>query len=73
MCHRVEAVDDGDDPRSDRDRFSCEAGWVAVAVSSFVVGQRDLLGQLEDLAVASGEQSRAEGRVLLHDRDLFRS
>ena len=71
MRHRVKRVDDGDDPPGDRDRLSGEAGGVAVAVPPLVMGQGDLLGQPEDLAVTTGEQSRAKDRVLLDDFELF--
>ena len=71
MGERVEDVGDRHDAPDDRDRVAGQAGGVAAAVPLLVVGQRDLLGHLEQRERAAGEHLRADRGVGLHLVELL--
>ena len=63
---RVERVGQGHDPARQRDLAAAKPGGIAASVPPLVVGQGDLLGELEDLAAAAGEDGGAHDRVRLY-------
>src|SRR5262249_31313381 len=65
VSHRVERVDEGEDPRGQRDALLGEPVWVPVSVPPLVVGADDARAFLVE-GRDVGEQALAELGVLLH-------
>ena len=59
MGERVEDVGNGHDASAERDGVFGEVEGVAGSVPALVMGEGDLLGELENLGAAAGEQRGA--------------
>src|SRR5689334_14827099 len=70
MGERVEVVSHDDNAPADRDLRLDLSIRIAGAVPALVVGQRDLLCQLEDRPRGARQDLRSDHRVALHQLEL---